>query len=341
MWISDISIRRPVFATMVIMSFMVLGIVSMTRLGIDLFPEVNFPFVNISVVYPGASPEEVETLVTRPIEDAVAGINGVKRVISSSTESRALRRAGAAPRSRSAGRRRGSPREGRRHPQPAARADRRSDDRSLRRGGAPDHDVRRRVVAAFRHHAAADRRRPQAAPRADRRRRGGGSQRRRGARDPGRSRSRAGSKRWACRSRWSPRSSRRRTSTCPAGRCSARGRRLPCAPRANSQTVDEIEQRHPAVRRRLDGPRPRRRARGRRLRRADVDDAAERRGRRVVLDQEAVGREHRGDCRARSRHARPRAAELPGSPASTRSMTTPSSSARTSRRSAKRSSSAR
>src|SRR5687768_8660963 len=90
MWISDLSIRRPVFATMVIMSFMVLGVVSMTRLGIDLFPEVNFPFVNISVVYPGASPEEVETLVTRPIEDAVAGVNGVKRVISSSTESRAM-----------------------------------------------------------------------------------------------------------------------------------------------------------------------------------------------------------------------------------------------------------
>ena len=87
MWISDISIRRPVFATMVIMSFMVLGVVSLGRLGIDLFPEVNFPFVNIGVVYPGASPEEVETLVTRPIEDAVAGINGVKRVISSSTES--------------------------------------------------------------------------------------------------------------------------------------------------------------------------------------------------------------------------------------------------------------
>ncbi|MBI4888184.1 MAG: efflux RND transporter permease subunit, partial [Acidobacteria bacterium] len=87
MWISNLSIRRPVFATMVIVSFMVLGVVSMTRLGIDLFPEVNFPFVNIGVAYPGASPEEVETLVVRPIEDAVAGINGVKRVESSSTES--------------------------------------------------------------------------------------------------------------------------------------------------------------------------------------------------------------------------------------------------------------
>lgn len=86
MWISDTSIKRPVFATMVIMSLMVLGVVSLTRLGIDLFPEVNFPFVNVSIVYPGAGPEEVETLVTRPIEDAVAGINGVKRVISTSTE---------------------------------------------------------------------------------------------------------------------------------------------------------------------------------------------------------------------------------------------------------------
>jgi HAE1 family hydrophobic/amphiphilic exporter-1 len=90
MWISDTSIKRPVFATMVIMSFMVLGVVSMTRLGIDLFPEVNFPFVNVTVVYPGAGPEEVESLVARPIEDAVAGINGVKRVISTSTEGVAI-----------------------------------------------------------------------------------------------------------------------------------------------------------------------------------------------------------------------------------------------------------
>ncbi len=90
MWISDTSIKRPVFATMVIVSFMVLGIVSLGRLGIDLFPEVNFPFVNVLVPYPGAGPEEVETLVTRPIEDAVAGINGVKRVVSTSAEGMAM-----------------------------------------------------------------------------------------------------------------------------------------------------------------------------------------------------------------------------------------------------------
>lgn len=86
MWISNTSIKRPVFATMVIASFMVLGLVSMGRLGLDLFPDVNIPFVNVTVIYPGAAPEEVETLVTRPIEDAVAGINGVKKVISTSAE---------------------------------------------------------------------------------------------------------------------------------------------------------------------------------------------------------------------------------------------------------------
>jgi hydrophobic/amphiphilic exporter-1 (mainly G- bacteria), HAE1 family len=86
MWISDTSIKRPVFATMTILSFVVLGLVSMGRLGIDLFPEVNFPFINVGVVFPGAAPEEVESLVTERIEDAVAGINGVKRVISTSTE---------------------------------------------------------------------------------------------------------------------------------------------------------------------------------------------------------------------------------------------------------------
>lgn len=86
MWISDTSIKRPVFATMTILSFVVLGIVSLGRLGIDLFPEVNFPFVNVAIVFPGAGPEEVESLVTQKVEDAVAGINGVKRVISTSTE---------------------------------------------------------------------------------------------------------------------------------------------------------------------------------------------------------------------------------------------------------------
>src|SRR5688572_31261932 len=80
MWISDTSIKRPVFATMVIVSFMVLGIVSLGRLGIDLFPEVNFPFVNVMVPYPGAGPEEVETLVTRRTEVPEAASKAARAV---------------------------------------------------------------------------------------------------------------------------------------------------------------------------------------------------------------------------------------------------------------------
>ena len=182
MWISDTSIKRPVFATMVIASFMVLGIVSMSRLGIDLFPEVNFPFVNITVPFPGAGPEEVETLVTRPIEDAVAGINGVKKVISTSTEG--VSRVGVELRleDRSAGRHRGSSREGRRHSRDAAAGHRRPDDPAIRRRRAADHAVRGRLEPAVRRDAPAGRRRSQAAARADRRRRRRRSERRRGPR---------------------------------------------------------------------------------------------------------------------------------------------------------------
>ena len=87
MWISDTSIKRPVFATMVIMSFMVLGVVSMTRLGIDLFPDVNFPFVNVTVVYPGAGAGGSRDAASRGrSRTRWPGINGVKKVISTSTE---------------------------------------------------------------------------------------------------------------------------------------------------------------------------------------------------------------------------------------------------------------
>ena len=55
MWLADVSIRRPVFATMLIISLVVLGLVSFGRLGVDLFPEVEFPYVSVTTALPGAS----------------------------------------------------------------------------------------------------------------------------------------------------------------------------------------------------------------------------------------------------------------------------------------------
>jgi HAE1 family hydrophobic/amphiphilic exporter-1 len=76
--ISDIAIRRPVFTAMLSVAILVMGFLSLGRLGTDLYPPVAFPFMTVQVVYPGASPADIERDVTRPIEDAVAGISGIE-----------------------------------------------------------------------------------------------------------------------------------------------------------------------------------------------------------------------------------------------------------------------
>lgn len=86
MWLADTSIKRPVFATMVILGLVVLGIVSYPRIGVDLFPKIEFPMVNITTTLRGASPEIMDIDVTDKIEGAINTINGVKSIISTSTE---------------------------------------------------------------------------------------------------------------------------------------------------------------------------------------------------------------------------------------------------------------
>jgi hydrophobic/amphiphilic exporter-1 (mainly G- bacteria), HAE1 family len=84
--ISEIAIKRPVFTVMVTVALMVLGVMGLSKLGTDLFPDVSFPVVVINVPYPGASPREVEALVTKPVEDAVVSLNGIDRMKSTSRE---------------------------------------------------------------------------------------------------------------------------------------------------------------------------------------------------------------------------------------------------------------
>ncbi|MBL0195724.1 MAG: efflux RND transporter permease subunit [Myxococcales bacterium] len=84
--ISSIAINRPVFTVMVTLALMVLGVMGYTQLGTDLFPDVSFPVVAVTVPYPGAAPGEVEQLVTRPLEEAVVSLNGIDRVKTYSRE---------------------------------------------------------------------------------------------------------------------------------------------------------------------------------------------------------------------------------------------------------------
>ncbi len=84
MWFTKVSLHNPVFATMVMVALLVLGMFSYQRLKVDQFPNVDFPVVVVNVAYPGASPEIVESEVTRKIEEAVNSIAGINALTSRS-----------------------------------------------------------------------------------------------------------------------------------------------------------------------------------------------------------------------------------------------------------------
>ena len=87
MLLSNVSIKRPIFAAVMMLALVTLGIFSYRRLAIDMFPDVEIPVVSIVTKYPGASPETVEREVSKRIEEAVNPISGVKHVTSTSRES--------------------------------------------------------------------------------------------------------------------------------------------------------------------------------------------------------------------------------------------------------------
>lgn len=86
MSISDICIRRPVFTWVLVAIPVVLGLVSYNELGVDLFPKVDFPVISISAALPGASVEEMESTVTKPIEEAINTISGIDELRSITRE---------------------------------------------------------------------------------------------------------------------------------------------------------------------------------------------------------------------------------------------------------------
>ncbi|WP_374364716.1 efflux RND transporter permease subunit [Piscinibacter sp.] len=88
MWITRVSIANPVFATMVMVALCVLGLFSYARLGVEQLPDVQPPVAFIDVAYPGASPEAVEREVSKPIEEGLNSIAGIKHITSRSFEGR-------------------------------------------------------------------------------------------------------------------------------------------------------------------------------------------------------------------------------------------------------------
>src|SRR5687767_7825388 len=75
--LAEICIRRPVFATMIVLSLVVVGAASFFRLGVDRFPSVDLPTVSVRIGLPGGSPEEVESLITQQVEEVVNTVDGI------------------------------------------------------------------------------------------------------------------------------------------------------------------------------------------------------------------------------------------------------------------------
>ncbi|MDR7481557.1 MAG: efflux RND transporter permease subunit [Armatimonadota bacterium] len=90
MSLSALAVRRPVLTLMITSALMVLGLVAYTRLPVELFPNVQFPFVTVTVVYPGAGPEEIEQLVAKPLEEQLSSLANVREVRTLASEGTVL-----------------------------------------------------------------------------------------------------------------------------------------------------------------------------------------------------------------------------------------------------------
>jgi hydrophobic/amphiphilic exporter-1 (mainly G- bacteria), HAE1 family len=90
MWFTQVSLKNPVFATMVMLAIVVLGLFSYQRMQVDQFPNIDFPVVVVAADYPGASPEIVESEVTKKIEEGVNSIAGINTLTSRSFEGQSV-----------------------------------------------------------------------------------------------------------------------------------------------------------------------------------------------------------------------------------------------------------
>ena len=86
-WLAAISVKRPVFASVIILVFVVVGVLGYTKLPVDRFPKIDFPTVSVITSLPGATPREIESEITDKIEEAVNTVAGIDELRSVSSES--------------------------------------------------------------------------------------------------------------------------------------------------------------------------------------------------------------------------------------------------------------
>jgi HAE1 family hydrophobic/amphiphilic exporter-1 len=86
MKLSEVSIKRPVLATVMVATLAVFGLTAFPRIGVDLFPSIEFPFAVVTAIYPGADPETVETKVNEKLEEAIGTVSGIKVLKSTAME---------------------------------------------------------------------------------------------------------------------------------------------------------------------------------------------------------------------------------------------------------------
>lgn len=84
--IAQLSIKRPIFITTIVLAMLTFGVISISRLGVDLYPDVSLPIVSVTTVYAGAAPEEIEKLISKPLEEELGTIGGIKHLYANNIE---------------------------------------------------------------------------------------------------------------------------------------------------------------------------------------------------------------------------------------------------------------
>ncbi|MCL2389632.1 MAG: efflux RND transporter permease subunit, partial [Elusimicrobia bacterium] len=84
--LARLSIKRPTFIFSILCAMIIIGLISMARMPVRMFPDVEFPFVTVTIIYPGAGPEEIENRITNRVENIVSEVSGIRHITSVSQD---------------------------------------------------------------------------------------------------------------------------------------------------------------------------------------------------------------------------------------------------------------